>query len=453
MYWMLKSLSPERLSDLLIAPCENLEVEIKNWLDLKNDKNAKATFAKAALALANHGGGFIILGLTESDAGFVEAEGRPATLNAYNQDLINGIIQHYADPAFHCAVHYEAARDGKLFPVVVIPGNHRSPIRARSGGPNGNTVENNAIYIRKPGPRSETPTSAQEWDALLARCLSNRRDEMLDLIRDLMSGAVTKTAEPGNSSGLVSWIDQSLLRWQALTEDLPADAPERCPHGYYCIAYELSGNFREISSSQIPELLQRSVLHHTGWPVFWYPTRQDIQPYAIDGLVECWLGGGTQTSMLGDHDAAHSDFWRISPDGRAFLLRGYQEDSIAHKTPASLFDVTVPVWRVGEALLHSERLASNLIDGPATVTFAVHYSGLSGRSLTSVNGSRIISSGRVSRQNQIALQTNVDTASITPNLPEIVHPLLSPLYSLFNFFDLPMALVTEELAKLRRGNF
>ena len=105
MYSMLKSLSPERLSDLLIAPCENLEVEIKNWLDLKNDKNAKATFAKAALALANHGGGFIILGLTESDTGFVEAEGRPATLNAYNQELINGIIQHYADPAFHCAVH------------------------------------------------------------------------------------------------------------------------------------------------------------------------------------------------------------------------------------------------------------------------------------------------------------------------------------------------------------
>lgn len=34
------------------------------------------------------------------------ASGRPTTLDAYSQDLINAIVQNYAEPAFHCSVHH-----------------------------------------------------------------------------------------------------------------------------------------------------------------------------------------------------------------------------------------------------------------------------------------------------------------------------------------------------------
>ena len=37
----------------------------------------KAIIAKAILAIANHGGGFIAIGLLETDMGIIEAEGRP----------------------------------------------------------------------------------------------------------------------------------------------------------------------------------------------------------------------------------------------------------------------------------------------------------------------------------------------------------------------------------------
>ena len=55
-------LTRERLADLLVDPNEGLDLEIKNWLDLANSNEDKATFAKGALAIANHGGGFIVLG-------------------------------------------------------------------------------------------------------------------------------------------------------------------------------------------------------------------------------------------------------------------------------------------------------------------------------------------------------------------------------------------------------
>ena len=456
---MTVEVSRERLADLLVDPREDLGFEVKNWLDLQGSNEDKATFAKAVLAISNHGGGFIALGLLETDEGIIEAEGRPTTLDRYSQDLINGIVQNYCDPPFHCAAHIVPNPAGALFPIVIVPGGHRVPIRARRAGPNGNIVTNNAIYVRKPGPRSETPQSAQDWDDLLGRCLRHRRDEMFDQIRDLITGAVPQVEQAAEPARLDEWIRVSFERWHGLVGPLPANVGPQLPHGRYCFAYEIIGERREIAPARISEVLRASVVRHTGWPPFWYPTRDGIEPYPFDGSVECWLGGDPQTPVE-DRDAAHSDFWRIHPDGLAFLLRGFQEDGMDAQrpgrvpvAPATVFDITLPVWRVGEALLHARRLADNLFEGPTTIRFVAIYEGLAGRSLVSINNRRHVWEGRVARQNSITLSTHVDVQAIDPNLPEIVHPLLSPLYALFDFCELPMQLVVDELGRMRAGNY
>ncbi|PAY01046.1 hypothetical protein CKO50_12170 [Pseudoalteromonas sp. HM-SA03] len=456
---MTGSITRERLSDLLVDPREDLDFEVKNWLDLQDNNEDKATFAKAVLALANHGGGFVALGLVETETGIVEAEDRPSTLDRYNQDLINGIVQNYCDPPFHCAVHFVSNPQEDIFPIVVVPGGHRSPVRARRAGPHGNIVQNNAIYLRKPGPRSETPQTAQDWDNLLARCLRNRRDEMFDQIRDLITGAVPQQEQVSESNRLDNWTQDCFERWRNLTCDIPEQAGPKLVHGYYNFSYEIIGERKNIAPTQFPQILSDSVVRHSGWPPFWYPTREGITPYLIDGSVECWLGGDTQVPVL-NRDAAHSDFWRIHPDGLAFLLRGYQEDGGGNQpfgsiniAPGSAFDVSLPIWRVGETLLHAQRLAENLFEGPTTIKFVATYGGLSGRELTSIDNRRHIWDGRVSRQDTITLNTHVDSQIIGSNLPEIIHPLLSPLYALFDFFELSNQLVVEELTRMRSNNY
>ena len=452
---MSQEFSHERLADLLVDPREDLDFEVKNWLDLQGSSEDKATFAKAILALANHGGGFVALGLLETDEGIVEAEGRPATLDGYSQDLINGIVQNYCDPQFHCAVHVVANNLGALVPIVIVPGGHRVPVRARRAGPHGNIVQNNAIYIRKPGPRSEAPQNAQDWDGLLAQCLRNHRDEMFDQIRDLITGAVPQVEQLVEPARLDEWITASFERWRMLIQALPENAGSLLPHGYYNFAYEITGEPRIIAPAQFPEVLKASVVRHTGWPPFWYPTYEGIEPYPIDGAVECWLGGDPHVAVEFS-DAAHSDFWRIHPDGLAFLLRGFQEDGMDAQRPgaetappATIFDVTLPVWRVGETLLQAQCLAANLFEGPTTIRFVATYHGLAGRALASIERRRNIWDRRVARQNSITLNTHVDAHAIDANLPEIVHPLLTPLYALFDFYELSMQLVIEELARMR----
>lgn len=56
----------ERWTRLLSNPQEEVHIEIKGWLDI-SDGEHKADLAKAMLALANSGGGQILIGYDESD--------------------------------------------------------------------------------------------------------------------------------------------------------------------------------------------------------------------------------------------------------------------------------------------------------------------------------------------------------------------------------------------------
>ena len=55
-----------RLADLLRDPRETLDVELKVWLDIAANAEHKATLAKALIALANHGGGYVVFGFAQT---------------------------------------------------------------------------------------------------------------------------------------------------------------------------------------------------------------------------------------------------------------------------------------------------------------------------------------------------------------------------------------------------
>src|SRR5262245_38313947 len=97
-----------RLLDLLSNPAEDLSFEIKEGLYL-DDNAHKANLAQAIIALANHGGGALLLGYAQQpDGTFVPAEPRPANLSGYTSDIVNGISRSYLNPPVHCEVRHVA---------------------------------------------------------------------------------------------------------------------------------------------------------------------------------------------------------------------------------------------------------------------------------------------------------------------------------------------------------
>jgi hypothetical protein len=436
------------LEPLLTAPTEALDVEYKSWLDLKGNDEHKAIFAKAAIALANEGGGVIVIGLREQSPALI-SEPRPATIAPYDLDLINNIIRRFAVPTFHCRLSVARHPDtGHEHTVVRVPGGFGAPVMSKSGTP-GNTIRPHLCYVRKPGPESAPPENHADWERLLARCLRNRREDMLNAIRDIVEGRTpTAAPAPGVAKAQETFVAGASKAWDDLVATLPADAAARCPLGRYELDYAILGQFKKPSLGELLEKLRFAVVHRSGWPEFWVPTRSEIEPIPIDDTIQCWLG----TPAMGDRDVGHVDFWRASPAGRMFLLRGYIEDEGGYPEhvilPGSIIDIQMPIWRVTECLKHARILGSLLApNSDFQVCFRAKWYGLAGRRLGSLEPLRsfYLRGHYVTRQNQYEVTTTVGVREITDNLPEIVLPLLSPLYERFHFFKLTMDLVRESL--------
>ncbi len=437
----------EHLQSLVDDPRETLNIELKCWLDLTN-KDDQATLAKAVIALANHGGGYLVLGFKELGDGTFEChEPRPTTLNGFSQDVIARIVATYADPAIQVSVVRRTRNaDGGVHPIVDVPGGHRTPIMAKKGSPDQKTLIAHRIYTRRPTPESAEPANAVEWRDLLDRCIRAGRDDLLDAIRGVLDGrSGADSAAPTLAlDELKSFAEAGLERWRSLApEATPNKATD--PPGWYTVAYQIAG---EIPKRTLPELqeLLLTVPGFTGWRPWWVPTRDGIRPYSFDDVLECYLGkDGQRTS-----DPAHADFWRASPVGQLFLLRGFDEDS--HRdtvAPGTAFDITLPVWRIGECLSHAACFAQRLVGEPRPVTFRFTWKGLSGRELKVLQGRRWVYEGHIAKQDFHAASLTVGSDQIADQLPELVYEVLRPVYSLFDLFDLPKALVDEELQRMR----
>lgn len=434
------------LEGLVEAPIERLDVELKGWLNL-TENGPRATLAKGIIALANHGGGFLILGF-ESDGSL--SPGRPGNLHSYNQDAVNGIVDRFSDPAFHCTVHtVRRVADGLDYPVIVVPGGHKLPIRSKRNGPL-NEIIADRYYVRRPGPASEPPQAAHEWNELLERCMANRRDEVVEVIRNVLEGRAPKPeASADVATTLQAWEAQSLARWNEVLADRPLDAAQRMPLGYYTFSCMIEGvhvSIRELESAM--DTANQTKL--TGWTPWWWPTRDIIRPYVHGKAIECNLG------VFDNAEPAHADFWRISRTGEMFLIRGYAEDGIDRRPnifPGTVFDLTLPVWRIGECLLFVERFAAALGVPDAVAHVRCRFTGLNNRTLVSLENRRAVWDARTSHSEVVETHTSEPASQISVRLPEIVRDLTEPLFLIFDFFQPPDALYAEELDRMQRRRF
>lgn len=305
--------------------------------------------------------------------------------------------------------------------------------------------------MRRPGPQSESPQNGHEWDALLARCFSSRREELSGLLRTLLAGGSPTESVEADQDKVRRWFDSSVGRWQQLSEGLPSTSGARLSHGHYAVGYQIFGNIEKRSGSALLDVLRQGEVRHTGWPPFWVPTREGIKPYMHDGNVECWIGGEGE-----GRDPGHSDYWRATPNCQLFLLRGYQEDGWENErmAPGTAFDLTLPVWRIGEILLHAASLARQFGDPQARIVFEMEWTGLAGRQLVSfANTNRSLFGQRKARQDSCRTNISAQADQIDDALPDLVERAVLQLYELFDFFRLPATLVAEELARLRKSRF
>lgn len=268
-------------------------------------------------------------------------------------------------------------------------------------------------------------------------------------------GLVEETPPEGSRD---LFVRNAFERWRHLTMNLKKDSPERFGHGWYRIDYTIEGEIKGIDLHRFPSLLQRAVVPHSGWPMFRLPTRMELTPPEVDGVIECWLAPDGKPGL--DHlfhDTGHCDFWRGSPSGRMFLIRGYQEDAQETFSPGTIFDTTLPIRRIGEAFLHAAKLTRLMARRPesASVQLRVLYTGLQGRDLrawASPMDGGYFNGGR-SRSDEVLLEGCTAAGAIDENLGAQVYPLIASLFERFGVTGISAEFVESVLARMRANRF
>ena len=455
---ILKDVSPsfaerrKQLVELVDYPRESPSVEIKNWIDL-GDQSNRAHVGRELLALGNSGGGFLIFGFDETGGGFTPASPQPSDLSSYGQDAINAIVAKYAEPRFSVEVELVPRSGGaSVHPVVIVPGDLDTPVRASRDGPERKHIQLNTYYVRRPGPESAPIQTGREWDALLDRCVRTKRELLIDRIREIIQGpeAFQQTSGGSEDHSLEEFVQLALKRFEQLArEGLPEGYPGRYAHGTWYFAYRVVDHTQTQSLASLRTTLEQAVGHETGWPPWWLPNTPENAPRPWDSHIECWMASGTFL------DASHSDYWLADPRAMLFLLRGYKDDSGDRGAPAQpgrKLDLTLPVWRMGACLLHAERFATAVARDldTARVNVNVTWTGLAGRELTTwASGHRYMMPRTNHAQDSVRSTLTIDAAAISERLPEIVQALTQPLYEAFEFFEPPPGLFSEELEALR----
>jgi hypothetical protein len=138
-------------------------------------------------------------------------------------------------------------------------------------------------------------------------------------------------------------------------------------------------------------------------------------------------------------------------------IRGYQEDSQDTFPPHTIFDTTLPTWRLGEALLHAEALAGFLAQdkGQTKVRLRVLYTGLRGRILRAWANpmADLFMEGGAARSDEAMLETVISVPEIKTKLATHLHPLIASLFERFGVTGLSVERVEAELNKMQSNHF
>jgi hypothetical protein len=248
---------------------------------------------------------------------------------------------------------------------------------------------------------------------------------------------------------LANWHGKVEERFSGLVANTPVIWPVALEENHCQLSYLISHADEEVvPSDRIIRALEETNNEvrntvWTGWSMFYPFTRSEIAPYfQPDGTGSDVL----EASLLADRDFDYSlpDFWRVTPNGRASIIRAYREDRSRNadrdRQPGSWLSPETVVRETAELVGHARAFAKHF-PSASRVAFRCTWKGLRGRELMDFDPSIRWTSGRIAKADTRTTLGEWPAAELSPLWDQVVAALACPILNLFGFTDCSPALV------------
>lgn len=194
--------------------------------------------------------------------------------------------------------------------------------------------------------------------------------------------------------------------------------------GFMEIRFALNSPKLSKTQQELDEAASTSNVNTFGWPIGIYMTNPEYKAIPkTDGIV----------AQIFVRDKKTLDHWAIHRNGDYYLLKTIFEDG---REPSKLYFDT-RIIRVTETLIYCARLYSRLeVDPTSIVNIAIKHGGLKDR-IIGVASPRLTMFERDScSEDEVESSISTSLSGLESNLVELVKQLITPLFTLFNFFEL-----------------
>lgn len=446
---------------------ETLAVEVKSWLDPATPHDV-GIIARAAIALRNNDGGYLVIGFDDETLQPVEDKRPQDHQRVYHQDIIQGIVRRHASEAFEIEVVF-VKRAGFEYPVVVVPAGVKTPVAARcdlfDNSFGKKIINEHAVYVRSLDANNTASTTSakwQDWAGLVERCMDNREADIGRFMRRYVGTSafpvVASPASPAEQerkrsqdaeTACGALMQRGRQRFQEENSARSFTPPDV---GYWEVALKIVGTTPEkhSASQSFLNLIGSCNPSLTGWPI-WLDSRgfdeKDARPYVFDNAWEAHI------ISLDGAWTDHLDFWRMEPPSGFYLLRAIDDDIARSPNapgPRKQLDFSVLIWRVGEAIVVGKRFAEALkFESESTrLHFLFHWNGLRNRTLSSWASPRRLLQSRATRQDDVVAFLEVPQAVADSTLHEYIEIVVKKVFLIFEGYEISSKIVQEIVSEL-----
>jgi len=483
----------DELKQRLQRPTETLQLELKSWVGLATPVE-KALVARTLIALRNRNGGVLVVGFNNKTLE-PETNGRPPDVEAaYPPDDIQKLVSDYIMPAFPVTVEF-VERDGKEFPVLIVPEGVKSPAMGRQDVVNDRgkkVLEQYQVYVRSANSnvvQTTEPRSAQDWDELMGICFDNREADVGRFLRRnlgkiLEELGLTLRSEQGTGEGAQTSplpatpsptptltptpavvmrlgrdpetiLDEGANRYAARatflrTQHPPVTLPE--VKAWRETGIVLTGPIKPFMGQHLLRTVFSRHPKHSGWPLW-------IDPRGLRGWDEPYPSHNGWEALVTMSNAAFVkgtmvDFWRIDPAGEFYHRRSLEDDlwpSVPDANRGKVFDIINAIKRVAEALATVQAFAQGLSSDTesATLRAAFRWTNLSGRMLFSMEPGRDFFAPTPAYEDIARSSVEMPVSAASGAIASYVNDAVTPLFLTFGY-QVPRFVVDELTEKVLR---